>query len=304
MVRLQHVPYLQAALDSVTPGEWWLRQDNLNDHLPDVLPDWEPTQTLHLLRTLEIDLESVRRDCQLEPGETVRVAAVWRCNTTGLRGAGTRVDLAGSDRSTRVELNVLLQGSDLGGTLELETQLVLPHRVDTRHGLAPARAGSVLWNDVYRVELGGSSGRFPMELVDFEASAWLPPRAGWFLDWDPDDLDRPLLGELRLLVNEKHEAVLRAVTVPKPLLPERVVRDEIRCDVARTLIIGALQNEQFVADNSQFEDASVGAAIRGMIAVWFPTDTVEGLAQYWKSRPREFETYIQHSLRLFEGMQV
>jgi hypothetical protein len=77
------------------------------------------------------------------------------------------------------------------------------------------------------------------------------------------------------------------------------VWEAIRFDIARTLIYGALRNDEFVSNPTSFAHGSVGAAVRDLIARCFPQMTMQQCCDYIRYRLL-FETQLQAGLRLFE----
>jgi hypothetical protein len=71
--------------------------------------------------------------------------------------------------------------------------------------LAAFRRGSRLWQSdrPFRFILEGSASNFPTEAFDFGA-AGLPSTAAWKLQFEPDSLDDPYMGAVRLLLNATH----------------------------------------------------------------------------------------------------
>ena len=78
--------------------------------------------------------------------------------------------------------------------------------MERREPWSPTCPGSVLWEGEPRfvVDLEGTGTRFPTELRTFGDGNGFPPRAAWYLDWDRDDLSLPVLGSVRLYLNEAH----------------------------------------------------------------------------------------------------
>ena len=300
MPSVRTYPYLRPQHGSIQTEDWRLRVGGLDDVLEEMLPYWDPTTPLRLARRITVNADAVRADCQLGQRAVLRAALVWSCPGTGLRGRGSIVDLGPGDEQV-VELALDLDGALLSDRVHLETQILLARAAHAGR-LGAHQPGSILWSDPFTVLLEGASTRFPSEWLDFCAAAWLPADAGWFLDWDPDDLHAPVLAGLQLKLNSNHEAVRAAVSAIQPLAVEKAIRNAIWFDVARTLIVAALDNPQFGSSTAAFEEGSIGAAIRRLIRMQFPGDTVEGLAQYRRSQPLRFEALLQDRLRLFHGV--
>lgn len=214
--------------------------------------------------------------------------------------AGTRVGV--TDGSARIQLAVGLPGGELAGRVELRTVIALADGGRGRQPLAALIPGSVIWDDSTTVALEGAGSRFPMEWLDFAAASWLPPGAGWYLDWTHDAPEAPALGAVRLYLNSGHEAVRAAVTSTTPTPEDQVIRDVIEYDVARTLILGALRADPGPWDAAAAQEGSVAAVVRRLIVVVFPTDTMEGLRNRFTAAPQHLEVRFQDGLRLFHDI--
>jgi hypothetical protein len=299
MPRVQVLPYLVPRRDRVQPGPWRMRVEALEAEARELLHYWDPSMPLHLLRRLRVDISGVREDCGLAEGDRLRASIVWQSPGTTLRGCGDCVDLEEDSALGDVDLTLQLEGVRLADRIRVETQLVLARPATGQLALAPRRAGSILWRDETTVQLEGSASRFPMEWADFRDAGWLPADAGWYLDWDRDDLNRPFLGGVRLFVNSAHETVRRAAGATHPLPTERPIRDAMRWDVGRTLILGALANEDFVNDPRRYSEGSTGKVICNIIGASFPGESLESLRSRWRAEPFQFDCYLQDRLGLF-----
>ena len=68
-----------------------------------------------------------------------------------------------------------------------------------------------------------------------------PDNAAWALDWNPDDLEVPVLGGLRLLVNSGHDTLPDLLRSGMRDPRTHAVRSFVMFDVARALVTGALR---------------------------------------------------------------
>ena len=145
------------------------------------------------------------------------------------------------------------------------------------------------------VRLEGEGARFPVEVIDFGPTPYAT-EAGWALYWDEEDLYQTILSGVRLYINARHEGIVHAVSHQHP--ESAGVWEAIRFDVARTLIYGALRNDEFVSNPAAFAPGSVGVAVRDLIARCFPDMTMQQCREHTKHR-LVFETQLQAGLRLF-----
>jgi hypothetical protein len=151
----------------------------------------------------------------------------------------------------------------------------------------------VLWTETQRVALEGNAARFPMAAVDFTTLARVPDGAAWYVDWDHEDLDSPVLGGLRLLLNSAHPrmASIARTATDDPAAP--LVRSLIECDVARHLAHAALGNERFVQTPDAFPEESVGRLLSDLLATVWPGIPVASLRARLFQDPARLDAELQ-----------
>jgi hypothetical protein len=194
---------------------------------------------------------------------------------------------------------VELRGEELGGLLEFETCLVLQAASRSRGRLAPYRVGSILWMEAYTVLLEGEAARFPVELVEFSrAGIQGGADAGWVLHWYPDDLDAAALGTVRLFLNAEHALITRAAGGDRADPLVAAVTSAIYFDVARTLVNGALDHEQFDDDGS-WPNGSLGFVLQQLLHTLFPSRSIASLRSQRELAGTEFDAMLQAATRLF-----
>jgi hypothetical protein len=219
-----------------------------------------------------------------------------------LRGTGTAHELESPDGSASLSANI--KGQDLSQSVVLETQLILWGGQPTS-ALGPHHRGAVLWRDTRELVLEGVGTRFPVELCDFGARAWLPEDAAWYLDWDLDDLEQPVMGRVRLLVNTKKDAVREAVDSCSAAGAQspgaRAILAAIYYDVGRVMIMGALANDDFVKSPARYPEGSVGRIVWRLMKSVFPNLDLEAAKSERREKPFLFECKLQDRLRLFSG---
>jgi hypothetical protein len=264
--------------------------------LPPSLPSWDYNLDVRVARTLTLDLDGIRADCGLTAGHPLAAVVTWRSTGTILRGCAIEHTLPGSG-TVQIELEAVVPGSAVRGLLHVQTRVVLADAVPAAGALQPALAASVLWEDDAEVALEGVGSRFPMDLVAFADTGYAPPEAAWYFSWDPEDLHQPFMGAVRLLVNASHPRM--AEMARKPSDPANAaVASMMYFDMGRTLLSGALRNDEYVAAPDQFPEGSVGATAYGLMRTFFPADTAQGLRSTMEQRPAEFDAQLQAALRL------
>jgi hypothetical protein len=261
------------------------------------LPEWDPAMRLHLCVEASLDFKEILSDCTLSRSSRLRLASNWRSEGSGLRGRGTWTDFDQASPSGSRSLEVQVEGSLLARNFILEVVLLLLERGNKSGPLAPSLPGSILWQHEDCLLLEGQGTRFPMEFIDFQSAGWLPSDAAWYLDWDPADFEKTFMGTVRLYLNARNERLRRALS--ENLSTDHAIREAIRFDVARTLIMVALENEDFLSNPSSYEDGTVGAIVRRLINVVFPTDDLSSLRDAKRQSQQRFECKLQSNVKLF-----
>lgn len=236
----------------------------------DRLDHWDPFTDLELVRTVEVDLGVVRESCLLGRGSSFAIAATWSCTTTRLGGSGRVVELGSEKGAIRATLELAVPGAMAGGRLNLATRLVLRHPGDDASPISPRRVGTVLWVETSQIALEGGASRFPITAVDFSQTLHFPDNAAWALDWNPDDLEAPVLGGLRLIVNSSHDVLPDLLRSGSADPRTHAVRSFVMFDVARALVLGALGNDRFVENPGAFEEETVGRMLSDLMTTCWP----------------------------------
>ncbi len=291
-------PYLRPYPERVQIKEWLLIQDGVPTPFRELMPEWDPATNITVNMSAEVETQRILNDCQLSPDARLRLIAFWESKGTGLRDRGTFVDLDTNLPKQSAVLEVQIEGALVAGEVSVGISLLLSNPGKSVGRFSPKLTGCLLWCGAKNIVLEGTGTRFPIEMVDFGKSfSWLPENAGWFLDWDRLDFTRPVLGSVRLYINANHKRLKTAVVGTQ--ITDQTIRETISFDVARTLIMTALDGEDFLANADGYADETVGAAIRRLIHALFAGNTLVALAQYQKQYPERFECQLQDRLKLF-----
>jgi hypothetical protein len=282
-------PFLRADPESVAAGPWSLAGGG---ELDDRVDHWDPFLVLHIERQVTVEIDRLLTSTGgLEPGALV-AAALWRSSRTRLKGPGMSVPLGEDRGESTITLAMDVPGIEAGGNLELQTLLMLAGETPRRSPIGAHRAGSVLWSDRFVLSLEGDAARFPMTVDDFAALHGIAADAPWSLEWYPHDLDQPVLGAMRLLVNSRNSIVVEAVG--DALAPESAaVASAIRFDVARALVHGALRNEEFVKGPREFEPETIGRMLSDLLDRYWPGVEPAALAARLAEAPHRLESELQ-----------
>jgi hypothetical protein len=294
MARVVSPPYRRPAAGRIEADAWMIATGGDLSTQPDRLEHWDYFTQVRVSRKLKVDVAALLADCALSADARLGAVIQWQCSWTGLRGSSRVIDIGGP----RVEVDLVLEGERLGGSLRLDSRVILTHPGSSEAPLAPQRSGSVLWSDGVTVTLEGETARFPIQVVDFER-AGIPggTEGAWFLQWSPPDLEAPTLGSLRLLVNRANPLVARLVA-EGPVVPElALLQSVLRHDIARQLIQGALDNPEFDRSADYGADA-LGTALQGLIDSTFGADSLESLRGLRRTSPQDFEVRLQAASRI------
>lgn len=297
MARQFAPPYLRPDEERFAPEHWLLGREGVP--VEDHIPDWDYQRDFVLSRTVTVDLDGIREDCSLGKKSRVRLAAGIYCPQTRCRKYGPPRDLTLRGQET-AEVQVSVAGEDVSGSIEAVAEMTLLDSGGAGSSLAPSRPGARLWEETRSLNLEGSGSRFPVELIAFESAAGLPDNAGWQVDWGSQDLDRPAMGTLRLLVNADREKVAGAVLDPERDEESRSVVSAIRYDVARRLIFSALRNDDFCERFPDFPEHSLGAALADLISLHFGSGNLDALMRQARHQAERLDTRVQDAMHIFD----
>lgn len=251
------------------------------------VPDWHYLTDISVEWVLDIDLEGLTKDCGLTPAGRVGGMLAWRSERTNLRASGRVVELATGYNN----LTALLPGSDLGGAVTVEARIVLLE-IDSAAGrLAPARPGTLLWNESHRIILEGSGGRFPTTATDF-ASAGLPGGdAGmWYLEIADSDLGASVTQALRLHLNSANSTVRALLDNPAADTNIDILRF-VRYETARQLLMAALSDEEF-DDRADYGRGTLGDVLITVQRIYFPGRSTDQLRNDYSLHPAEVDAEL------------
>lgn len=283
-------PFRQAAGESVRGDPWLLAESE--ERVGERAEHWDPDLTLRLNRTVVVDVNAVLASTGIVSADQLAIAAVWKSDRTRLRGPGMSVPLGGRNGEVRLSLSLDVPGYLAGGTLEIRTVLIRTEGDGKESPTVARRAGAVLWSERVSVALEGSAARFPVTVLDFWEVPGLAGDAPWALEWSPRDLDQPVLGAMRLLVNSGLPRVVQAISGSDDA-EGRLITSMMRFDTARSLVHGALSEEEFVQGTREFEADSVGRMLTNLLDRYWPGIAPEVLARRLVETPHRLESDLQ-----------
>ncbi|MFJ8675585.1 hypothetical protein [Streptomyces sp. NPDC093589] len=280
-------------------GDWRLLVEDEEIPLPRALDDWDYQMDLVLRRTVQVDPQRARTESGLPPDAVLALSVVWTATGSNLRAPADHIRLEGPDARV-CELNARLRGVDLGGSLVVDTALVLAEGTTKGKAAAPRRAGSVLWSDRHSVRLQGDAPQFPMAVIDF-ANTSFPDGAAWHLQIG-NDLLGATMGSLLLLVNETNAATAAAFrNAGKPRPMDRAVLSTVYADVARIMLEHALRHPDFV-DGAEFPDETLGSTLMGLFDRLFPASSIQAQRLNFESSASHFASDLQAAVKIFQDI--
>lgn len=201
-------PFLTLSDAAVTATQWQVSLDagdwtDMGEHLP----DWDPSSTLRVRRTIRIDPEVAARDLSIRQ-DHLQLAASVRIGTGQGRLPRMILDrhrILLEPNRWEWETEFELSGRNLSVVLDLLSEVTLAIPPISPMPLSPKSSGDRLWSDITRVRLEGEEPRFPIETADFGAllGDTMGSSAPWHLHWAPWDWRRDFHGAVRLYLNEK-----------------------------------------------------------------------------------------------------
>jgi hypothetical protein len=296
-MRLTVPPFAVASEDAMrfTTG-WQTIRSGQGEALGDSIQDWDYMTVLSLQAEVEIDVSEVRRSAHIGKKCGLKVVVSAGSSATRMRGPIWSGQVT-SPTWERLRIGAQVAGTELGGRLDLFTQLVVSNPDPVDHLGATAR-GTILWNNRRSVLLEGDGPQFPTEPGDLSNPPTTLPKAAWWLDIITDDLDVVAAAAVRLIVNQAHPVMRRVLdgdTSPVSVL----AIDASRWDVARQLIEFALDSPEFEERFGTFEEDSLGRLLTNVMQMHFPGETPQTLRRMRAVRRAGFEAALQNSAGLF-----
>lgn len=300
MARAETLPYRTIREDRVR-SFWYEGEVESDKALPEAVPGWDPATCIAVTVAADIDIDGALSDLGLDKSTPLVVGLTWSSAGTRMRGLGVRRPITSTDASTQeFTLTCEIPGEHLAESVDVSLLIALGAASNFTDPLAPSRPGARLWEQTHTVTLSGSGGRFPMQWVDFGEIA-LPEGAAWYLDWDPSDLHRRAGNGICLYLNSGHDRLRDALEASDPEEKDQLLFDFLRFDVGRSLIVGALLNEDLNVDRSKFEDSTLGDIVCRLIETLFHDYELSSLMQKAREDRSRMDALLQERLGLPEA---
>lgn len=254
---------------------------------------WDPFTEVRLARVVQVDLDIVRESSGLGPDALFALTSSVYSDRTRMQTHGGAVEFGELTGRVRAPISVSVPGSRAGGRLTVTTRLVLRSPGRRVTPISPSRPGAILWTDDKRISLEGGAARFPVTALDFTDVPGLPTGAAWALEWNPEDLDAPMLGGLRLLVNSGDDALVAALRTGGDDISAVLLRSFVTFDVARSMVHAALANEHFIEAPEGFAEGTIGRTLFELVAACWPATPVPTLVARCRDDPARLDADIQ-----------
>ncbi|MEV0802466.1 hypothetical protein AB0I34_32540 [Kribbella sp. NPDC050281] len=295
MKTLPATPYLLPPEDAVSAYAWtWLDGSDIADRVE----HWDPYTDLEIVRDIDIDLDLIRESCGLGSDSSLLVVASWYSNRTRLADRAV-VALGTLDGLVRAPVTLRIPSRLSGGRLDLHTRIVIEYPGTEVSRISPNRAGATLWHEKSSLQLEGGAARFPITPVAFSSVPRLPDRGSWALEWDREELEAPVLGGLRLLVNVEDVKLMDALRSGSKDPTSGLVRRFVMFDVSRSLVHGALESDRFVEDAETFDEGTIGRMLFDLLSMYWPELPVKALAARRREDPSRLDAELQSRSGVF-----
>lgn len=288
------VPFLTPPDAAVSHGEWLLQSVEGDVPLPKEVPHWDYQTTLQLAAPVSVDRRAVTDACHLARESGLAVLVMAKSSHTNAEVLAARLDLPMAD-TFDLAVELLLDGTELGGRLTLSTLLVVtePKPLDW---LAPQHPGSIVWRTSHWTDLEGVGTQFPTDTIDF-AAAGLDPDAGWQFRIDLSDPDARFMSAVRLTMNSGHPAIVHLLAGAKDAGTEQLLRT-LNWDITRQMVFAGLDSDDVVGLEFDPDATTVAGVLRNLLGRIWPTVSSATLRQWRRTDPSRIEIHLQHNVKL------
>ncbi|PZF59239.1 hypothetical protein DEI92_09620 [Curtobacterium sp. MCBD17_034] len=252
-------PFRVPSSESWRVGEWQLLRDGDWRALPDVIEDWDADTDLHIRQMIDVDREVIVEQSGLALNAALVVTASWSSSSNQMTDLIDRVSVT----ARVVTLEATLPAGRVGGVLTITTSLALGESGNAGAVASPQEPGSVLLESTSTVALQGDGAMFPVAVIDFAATPF-DVDSSWVLEVS-SDLDAPFLGVFQLLVNERDEELVGAITRPSSDAADRQLLFALEEGVAGVLAEAALAVRTELRDGEPWEAGTVGSVLVSML---------------------------------------
>lgn len=254
-------PYLTPPAETVEMLQWHRIYGDEQHPLEPLLSDWTPGSDIRLSRVISIDLPEVFASTGLPDDTTLGIVVSWVSSSTKIR----RRCYLKRNPEERQLIEIILPGDEIGGTLEIDTSLVV---LKSPESLAPGIAhwpGSILLRDAQKLILEGDGSSFPMAVVNFNHTRY-NPSASWHLE-TTTNIDANFSATFQVLINERDEKLVKSIEADRPNKEQTILLQDLSAGVMEVLLdlAYALEHQGTLNMSAPQEDGSVGSVLQGLI---------------------------------------
>ena len=298
-VRRFSLPFKDLIGTEIEPGAWHYRASS-GDFLTvsEEIPGWDYLRRLEFRRDVVVDGTQVAASCDLPHDASVELVVTAHSPAARFRRVVFRSGSLPRSRRVVEAQFVLANSCELSRELRLDTEVLLSKAGSLKKALVANLAGSRLFGDTFRICLEGRGARMPVEMADLgsQIPGLIAPDAPWHVLLETPDMHAPVMQSLRVFLNSRDTPVATAARTG-----DVRVLSLLKADVARRLLIVALQDEEFVANPDVYADGSTGEAARRLLRVCFKELSPQLVQTFAISEPARFESLIQSAMNLSDG---
>lgn len=252
------MPFRTASPESVSISEPRLHVQDEVFGPRDPVNLWDYMSEIHVTSEFRVDEESVLASTGLPDLESLAATVQVDCVRTGFR----RVASKGLRTGSPTAVSVQVPAHTVAHELEVRSGLTLAHELlPNAQAIAHRKGSRLFWEQKRtRFELEGQGSGFPVEAFNF-GSAGLPVDAAWKLNFDANDLERPFMAAVRLLVNSGHPRSSDILSGSAGLVQSVVFHG-----VLEQLLLTVADGD--AATNVSFEEGTVGAVMDDLTHVY------------------------------------
>jgi hypothetical protein len=294
MAQLRVYPHRTADARSVSWDSWWIERDGSRSDLPPLLRGWDYASQVTAGVSVSFNEELLLESTGLGSISELEILLLADCRLAQQRFVA-REPLYGHDPRATIDVAVQLPAGQVAGDVRLSAHLGLARTAGEKQGrIASLHGARISSSGTLTMRLEGDSGRFPTEAVPF--SELLLGNAPWTVDIAYSDLSDSFLGGVRLLINTEHPVAKMALD-PKA---ESRVKGLLHAEVMR-LLIAQVASQAEVADESSFEEGSIGQVLDQMFEEVLG-GSLKATARLYRDEPKRFELLLHDRLDPFGGI--
>lgn len=259
--------------------------------------EWTPSASVEIQAEVDISLKEALSTASLinDKQEVVGILGLvltWKSTRTNLHGATAPIEVV--DGLNRI--STVLDGSVLGGDLQVSTQVILLANLDPDSTpLAAHKLGSRLWSSSYSVALEGTGSQFPVSFLDFKNFHGLPDKALWKIEVQ-GDLEAHASSAIRLKLNSSHPRIQKYLADVNSSTNEDLAFQLRVASVTQMLAFAYLQDIPQLQQYAVEDESTLAAILQTTHDTYFPNITLEENSEKFKESPGWLEAELQSAM--------